>query len=143
MRETCQIIRRVHEELESHWSRKIGTYFDEKNLLNSLASDNAILKESEARDTKFGITFNNVVPKLYSKDIWEETVLICRSSFTIASIIAPYQQYDYKPNDNNLAPFNTLFAQNQKLLDDLDKTVMHDSILSVAIVWKDIWMKFH
>lgn len=135
----------LHEELESHWSKIVGQYFDEKNLLNSAYSDDDILIEAEKVDSKFGITFNKVVPKTQSKDIWEEVVLLCRASFAIASIIAPYNSYAYKPNDKKLAKFDDLFNKTQAgkdLLVEVDKVIMHDAVMNVAMVWKDIWSKF-
>ena len=135
----------LHKELEAHWSKIVGTYFDEKNILNSTLSDNAILNEAVSIDTKFGITFSNKVPKTNAKDIWDEIVLLCRASFAVASIIAPFKTYKYKPNDQNLGTYDILFTKDQQgadLLSELDKVVMHDAVLNVAMIWKDIWMKF-
>jgi len=135
----------LHEELETHWSKKVGPYFDEKNLLNSSYADDDILSEAGKVDAKFGITFKKTVPKTQAKDIWEEVVLLCRASFAIASIIAPYSTYPYKPNDKKLGKFDDLYNKDQAgkdLLTELDKVVIHDSVLNVAMVWKDIWLKF-
>ena len=136
----------LHKELESHWSKQVGTYFDEKNILNSPLTDDEILTEATSVDSKFGISFSNKIPKTNAKDIWEEVVLLCRASFAVASIIAPFSVYKYKPNDQNLGTFDILFTQDQQgkdLLLELDKVVMHDAVLNVAMVWKDIWLKFN
>jgi DNA modification methylase len=136
----------LHEELESHWGELIGDSFDEKNLLNSPLKDRDILNNAFMIDSKFGIAFKNIVPKIQSKDIWDEVVLLCRSSFAVASIIAPFNIYKYKPDVQTLAKFKDLFTKDQNgkdLLSELDLVVMHDSVLNVAIVWKDIWLNFH
>jgi hypothetical protein len=131
----------LHKELELHWGEIVGTYFEEKNLLNPELKDDEVLEQSAQVDAKFGITFKNKVPITQTKDIWEEVVLLCRASFAVASIIAPFNQYNYKPNDKKLAPFNDILKA-KDLLTELDLVVMHDSVLNVAMVWKNIWSKF-
>jgi hypothetical protein len=135
----------LHKELEDHWSKKVGNYFDKSNLCQSGMDCDKILNESITVDDKFGIKFShNSIPKIKSDDIWEEIVLLCRGSFGVASIIANPQDFPYKPKNQVLAPFNTLFSTQDRLslLSEVDNIVMHDSVLNVAMIWKYIWQKF-
>ncbi len=136
----------LHMELERHWSKKIGTFFKDKNLTQPHLDVNAILNEATTVDEKFGITFQNQVPKLNSDDVWEEMVLLCRASFALASVIAPPKKWPYKPRKQEMAPFETLFKsdeQGETLLSEIDRVIIHDAVLNVAIVWKYLWGKFH
>lgn len=135
----------LHKEMEAHWSKIIGKEFDEKPLLESEMSNDQLLALAMNVDSKFNIQFANKIPGIQTDDIWEEIVLLCRASFGIASVIAPPEIYPYKPKDQVYAKFSDLFAKDAKgeeLLKEVDKTVMHDAVLNVALVWKDIWIKF-
>lgn len=136
----------LHMELEKHWSLKIGTYFNEDNLTQPNLKDDDILNQATAIDTKFGISFQNQVPNMNSNDVWEEIVMLCRASFAMASIIAPPDQWPYKPAPQTNAPYDSLFTQNNQgkdLLKEIDRVIMHDAVLNVAIIWKHIWNRFH
>jgi hypothetical protein len=136
----------LHKQLEVHWGDLVGSSFDEDKLINCALSNDEILAMANEIDSKFGISFNNVIPATQAKDIWEEVVLLCRASFAIASIIAPYTKYKYKPDDNNHANFFDLFKADQAgedLLREIDKVILHDAVLNVAMVWKNIWNKFN
>jgi hypothetical protein len=136
----------LHEELESHWGALIGDSFTEKNLFNSTLNDREILNNATKVDSKFGYSFRNIIPKPQSKDIWDEVVILCRASFAVASIIAPYNVYKYKPAVQTLAKFDDLFTRDQygkDLLSEFDKVIIHDAVLNVAMIWKDIWLKFN
>jgi hypothetical protein len=142
----------LHKELEMHWSRGVGTAFEKGNLLpralladrEQIHSDCAeILEQARAIDPKFGLDFTRAsVPDLYSgHDIWLEAIYLCRASFALASIIAPYGKYQYG-DPKARAPFKTVLGgTNKQLLEDVDRTVMHDAVLNTAIVWKHIWNK--
>jgi len=135
----------LHMELEKHWSQKVGTYFNENNLTQPGLNDDDILRQTESIDEKFGINFRNQVPDMNSDDVWEEIVILCRASFAVASIIAPPNQWPYKPAQQTRATYHTLFTQNQQgkdLLAEIDRVIMHDAVLNVAIVWKNIWKRF-
>jgi hypothetical protein len=134
----------LHMEMEKYWSSKIGTSFDENQLINSNLSVNQISEQAKNTDEAFGIKFNTSIPELKSDDIWEEVVLLCRASFTIASIIAPPSQWPYKPAEQKRAPFSQLFegTKGEILLSEMTKAIMHDAVLNVAILWKHIWLKF-
>jgi hypothetical protein len=135
----------LHMELEGDWSKKVGTYFKEEKLTREGLNDEDILAKSAEIDDKFGITFQNQVPDMTSDDVWEEIVMLCRASFALASIIAPPDKWPYKPAAQTMAPFETLFEQDQKgknLLEEINRVIMHDAVLNVAIIWKHIWKKF-
>jgi len=142
----------LHKELERHWSRKVGTGFEKRNLLpKALLEDrerthgdsDEVLEQARAIDTKFGLEFSEpAVPDLHrGHDVWLEVINLCRASFAMASIIAPYRQYRYDDSDAR-APFKTVLdTGDRKLLKDLNKAVMYDAVLNTAIVWKHIWNK--
>lgn len=135
----------LHMELEGEWSKKVGTYFKESNLTQAGLNDENILAKSTEVDGKFGINFQNYVPEMKSDDVWEEIVMICRASFALASIIAPPDNWAYKPAPQKMAPFEDLFEQDQKgkdLLEEINRVIIHDAVLNVAIIWKYIWNKF-
>lgn len=101
--------------------------------------------ESEGHWSKKAGTFFNKEPSTNAKDIRDEVVLLYRASFAIVRIIAPFNTYKYKPNYKNLGIYDILFSRDQKgidLFEELDKVVMHDAVLNVAMIWKDIWVKF-
>jgi len=133
----------LHKELETHWSQRVGTSFEKKNLLQAKADSSRVLQQARDIDTKFGLNFGGAsIPDLHrGHDIWLEVIYICRASFAVASIIAPYKQYKYD-DPKARAPFNAIFGgANKQLLDDLSQTVMYDAVLNIAIVWKHIWNK--
>ncbi len=142
----------LHKELEMHWSRKVGTGFEKKNLLpKDLLADrerthddsDEVLVQARAIDNKFCLDFEQTtVPDLHrGHDIWLEVINLCRASFAVASIIAPCDQYRYD-DPQARAPFKTVFGgANSQLLKEVDKIVMHDAVLNTAIVWKHIWNK--
>lgn len=135
----------LHMQLEKHWSKKVGTYFTEKKLIKDNASVDEVLDKAQGVDQKFDLTFGDSIPEIRSKDIWEEMVLLCRASFALASIIAPPDKWPYKPAFQNPAPFADLFQKDERgkaLLAEVDRVIMHDAVLNVAIVWKHIWEKF-
>lgn len=133
----------LHHELESRWSRKVGTYFDKKKLAKSNSTSYRILKEAKAVDKSFGISFSGEVPKLKKKtDVWLEIINVCRASFALACIYSPVKDYPF--GTTNKAPLKRFkkIDGGDKFLDDLDKVIIHDAILNIAIIWKHIWEKF-
>jgi hypothetical protein len=42
------------------------------------------------------------------------------------------------------APFKTVFSgkHGEAILAEVDRVCLHDAVLNVAMVWKDIWGKF-
>ena len=73
----------LHMELEKDWSKKVGTYFIESNLIREGLNDEDVLARAVEIDDKFEITFENHVPEMKSDDVWEEIVMICRGSFAL------------------------------------------------------------
>jgi len=132
----------LHTELESHWSKKIGTYFDKKKLLKSNASSRKILDEARKVDKCFDITFPDTVPAIRARDVWEEIVMVCRGAFAVSNIMANPE--DYPHNGRKKASFERLFGDDngKSLLEKIDKVVMHDAVLNIAIVWKHVWETF-
>lgn len=141
----------LHKELEEHWAKAIGKQFEKSTLLGKIPEmtqeemeiDGRDLLEKACRvDAKFELDFGKAAIDDLQKghDVWLELIFICRASFSIASIIAPYRQYPYGKSRTK-APFDTLFSQNMGLLKDLDRTTMYDAVLNTAIVWKHIWNK--
>ncbi len=144
--------RGLHKEMEKHWSRKVGTGFEKRNLLQkdlkltpaeARADSSRVLEQARNIDGKFGLNFGQIsIPDLRRKhDVWLEAVYLCRASFAMASIIAPHQLYPYD-DPRARAPFKTVLGgTNGQLLEDVNETVMHDAVLNTAIVWKHIWNK--
>lgn len=142
----------LHKQLEGHWSKKVGTGFEKRNLLSmgwdfaptqAVADGNSLLQQARDTDPEFDIDFNNIrIPDLQPKqDVWLEVINLCRASFAVSSIIAHPSNYPY--NNNRIrAPFNTVLGtSNPQLLESIDRLVMYDAVLNTAIVWKHIWNK--
>ena len=53
--------------------------------------------------------------------------MLCRAALTTGGIIAPFNQFDYIPDDQLPVRLGTLFSRNLQLLNDLDKPIMQDS----------------
>ncbi len=134
----------IHKELEAYWNKGCGTYFDKKKLLNLNDSPNTILKKAKEVDIKIGINFSNQIPKLKEKDLWLEIVNICRASFVVSSILVDPNTIPY--GSAKKTTFEKIFKTNEvspDLLPELSKAVLHDSVLNIAIAWKDLWNKFN
>ncbi len=132
----------LHKELEAHWSKQVGTYFDKKKLALSTDSAAKVLQKAREVDDLFSIEFTGIVPELKERDVWLEAINVCRASFAVASIIAPPSQYPY--TSTKKAPFETVFADQAgaDLLEWVDWVSMHDAVLNTAMVWKYVWKKF-
>lgn len=134
--------RGLHKDLEKRWSRKVGTFFDKKKLLaaNTLADD--VLTKAKAVDRKFGLLFPRTIPRLKAKDVWKETVIVCRGSFALNNIIAPSDEFPF--GSRKKAPLRRLLKDDnrKRLLKALDKVVIHDAILNIAMIWKHVWETF-
>ena len=133
----------LHKEMEAHWSKKVGTYFNKKKLLATTESPAKILKAARAVDSQFNLTFENSVPKIVARDTWLEVVTLCRASFAVACILAPPQSYPY--DSNKLTSFDDVFLSDNadpELLPDLNQAVAHDAVLNIAMIWKEVWSTF-
>lgn len=129
----------LHHEWEMHWSGLMPNIFNKKKILLSTLSSDEIIGESKKIDNVFGISFENNVPKLPENfDIWKEIIMICRGSFALSCIVNPLT-----------TPFNIhqtgkkfVEVEGTTLQKDIDAVVIHDSVLSIAMIWKSIWDKF-
>jgi len=133
----------VHKELEAHWDKLCGTYFDKSRLLSTNDPANSILKRARDVDQIIGIQFSGQVPEFKAKDLWLEIVNISRASFAISSILVPPDMIPYGSGKHTT--FDDVFSGDgvpEELLPDLDKAVLHDGVLNIAIAWKDIWTRF-
>lgn len=133
----------IHKELETHWSKKVGTYFEKRKFLKSNDSIDTILRISKQVDAKFNLKFPKKIPKIISKDIWKEMIMVCRGSFALANIITPPDKYPY--GSDNKTSFKEVFRTNNGkiLLQNLDSVIMHDAVLNIAMTWKDVWQTFN
>jgi hypothetical protein len=134
-----------HKELEGHWSRKVGTGFGKEALTGKQIDSDQLLQQARDTDDKFDLHFDRVpspIPGLRREhDAWLEAIYLCRASFAIASIVAPYQTYAYD-DPRARAPFDAVLGEgNESTLAAVDQTAMHDAVLNTAIFWKDIWNK--
>ena len=133
---------RLHRKLEEHWSGLVSSDFSDDNILSGNYSSQDCLQAARNVDGVVGLSFPSSIPKFKEKDVWTELVNVCRGSFAIASIIAPPDSYPY--DGQHRPSYDDLFAgaNGQQLLDDVDRTCLHDAVLNVAMVWKHIWRKF-
>jgi len=135
--------RGVHKEMEKHWKQLIGLAFSKARLLATGANaapvtSDGLLKAARDVDARVGLAFGASVPALVDKDVWYETINLCRASFVLASIIAPPSSYPY--GDTRTTTYDKLFpATSAELQEAFDQTVLHDAVLNVAIVWKHVW----
>ncbi len=133
----------LHKEMEAKWSKIVGTYFDKKKYLKNTETPNKVLKEARAIDTKFDIQFSNNVIDLQAKDPWLEIINVCRASFAVASVLVPPSSISYESKKKT--SFKKVFESadsDPALLTDLNRMVMHDAVLNIAILWKSLWSKF-
>lgn len=132
----------LHKEIEAHWDKEIGTYFDKVKLQNTADSAAAVLKKAKEVGHELGLDFEPAVPALVSGDAWLEVLYLCRASFSLASIMVSPDEIPY--GSEELTTFDAVFdsAARPGLLGDLDRAVLHDAVLNIAIVWKDVWRTF-
>ncbi len=133
----------VHKELERHWNRPIGTYFDKKKLLETTDSPHTVLKKARSVDQNIGIQFTNEVPDIIADDTWLEILSVCRASFAISSILVDPEVIPYGSRKHTT--FETVFKDpgvDAQLLEDLDRAVLHDAVLNIAMIWKEVWNRF-
>ena len=133
--------RELHHKLENHWSGIVGKGFERSNLLHTTATDDQILQQAREVDVRFGLQFNpGALPDLgKDHDEWLENMFVCRASFAMASIIAPYKDFPYD-NTGPAAKYNALLGNGKAaLLQKVDQAVLHDAIWNTAIYWKHVW----
>ncbi len=131
----------LHHKLETRWSKKVGTYFDKKKLLKSKDTPIEVMKQAVRIDSEFGYELPTVIPKLPADDVWKDVVNVCRGSFAVANILAPAEDY---PLDTVKKPSleKVIEDYGEQHVSEIDRVVIHDAILNIALTWKHIWMKF-
>jgi hypothetical protein len=129
----------LHHEWEVHWSKLMPNIFNKKKILTSTMSSDEIITEAKKMDEVVGITFENVVPALAEDaDVWKEIIMMCRGSFALSCIVNPLTTpYDIEQKGKKFADI-----EGTTLLKEIDAVVLHDAVLSIAIIWKSIWSKF-
>lgn len=133
----------LHKEMETHWSKKVGTYFNKQKLLQTSDTPAKILDAARSVDSRFNVTFENTVPEIIARDTWLEVVMLCRASFAVASILAPPQTFPY--DSAAVTSFDEVFFSTDAdpaLLPELDQAIMHDAVLNIAMTWKEVWKAF-
>jgi hypothetical protein len=119
----------------------VGNGFERANLLNTTATDDQLFQQARGVDAHFGLQFDpGPLPDLVKgHDEWLEDMFVCRASFAMASIIAPYKDYPYD-NTGPKAKYKSLLGNGQAaLLQKVDQAVLHDAIWNTAIFWKHVW----
>jgi len=129
----------LHHEWEVHWSKLMPNIFNKKKILTSTMSSDEIITEAKKMDEVVGITFENVVPALAEDaDVWKEIIMMCRGSFALSCIVNPLTTpYDINQKGKKFADI-----EGTTLLKEIDAVVLHDAVLSIAIIWKSIWSRF-
>jgi hypothetical protein len=100
-----------------------------------------LFDKARAVDGVFELRFpSSKVEKLPGgRDVWLETVDVCRVSFALAALIAPPAKYPYG-SATARAPFGTVL-EDQPLLADIDRVVLTDAVVNTATVWAHVWDK--
>jgi hypothetical protein len=130
---------KIHKELESRWSKQIGTYFEHDNILKKDPTSKQILQKARDIGDTLGLSLSTEIPAVQTRDTWAEVMLMCRASFAVACIAAPYRDY---PATGTAAPsLADLYGgvDGEVRLEELDRIIMHDSVHNIAIIWKHIW----
>lgn len=149
---------KLHKHLEQRWVDKYTSAFTKnhfesggfnKNKELTKSKANQVLQQARAVDATVGVSFLGgndkvTIPSLVEKDAWYEIVNICRASFAVCCIIAPPDEDPAKgfPYDGKDKPgLKSLLADDADLMLDIDKAVLHDAVLTTAMVWKHIWLR--
>ena len=90
-------------------------------------------------DEKLGIRFSGNIPDLSARDLWLEVVYLCRASFAVCGILVPPGKIPYGSRKHTT--YREVF-QPDGLLEELDRAILHDSVLNISIAWKAIWRTF-
>jgi hypothetical protein len=129
----------LHHEWEMHWSGLMPKIFTKNKILASTLSSDEIIQESKKMDEKFGLSFKNEVPDLAEDaDVWKEIIMMCRGSFALSCIVNPLT----KPFNIDQEGKKFTDIDGTTLLKEIDAVVLHDAVLSIAVIWKSIWNKF-
>lgn len=136
---------KLHEKWEKHIDKQIAKFPSSDQLREH--TPEALLEHAVAA---IPFLFPENIPQLES-DIWEEAISICRASFAVNCIIASPEVYPLvktdrpREDESDLAAdaprpsFDELFAGREALRDEVTDAIVHDAVLSVAMIWKDVW----
>ena len=132
----------LHKELEDHWAKRIGPFFDKARLLKSADTPDQMLEAAQAKDTEFGLEFPNAIPAIVASDVWKEIVFVCRGSFAVQNLIAPRDAYPF--GGTAKCKFDDVFAGDagQALLQTLDRVALQDAAFNIAMIWQQVWKVF-
>jgi hypothetical protein len=113
--------------------------FNKNKILASTLSSDDIIEESKKMDDGVGLAFKNEVPDLAEDaDVWKEIIMMCRGSFALSCIVNPLTTpYDIDQKGKKFTDID-----GTTLLKEIDAVVLHDAVLSIAMIWKSIWSKF-
>jgi hypothetical protein len=143
----------LHKELERHWKNGLGAGFG--SVCARVGADTedealreercaALLDEARGVDGRFDIRFGagSSLPELAAgRDPWLEMIDVCRASFALASILAPYGEFPYGDDEARFR-FSSLEKGEAGLsLEELDRIVLHDAVLNTAALWNHVWEK--
>lgn len=136
---------KLHAQWEQHIDKRIAAFPSPDQV--SAHTPEALIERAVA-----AIPFElpRPIPAL-KEDVWTEVIRISRASFAVSCIIASPDRYPLvktaKPRTDELdlpaeAPmpsFHELFDDRPALLAEVTDAILHDSVLSVARVWKHVW----
>jgi hypothetical protein len=127
----------LHSKMEDEWGEVVEDSFSKSRLLGSTESPDDILARAREQDARFGITFGPRVNHLYN-DVWLDTVYCCRASFAICGMMVPPSQIDY--GSDQTSSFDDTFAAGKPYsFEDITRVVLHDAVVSTAMVFRHIW----
>jgi hypothetical protein len=130
----------LHNKMEEKWGKIVESDFHHTILIGSSALPDAILTTARNYDSAFGVQFGSRVNNL-KNDVWLDTIFSCRASFAICGMIASPSDYPYG-DDTLSASFSTVFASGQPYsFQEITSVVMHDAVMSTAMVYKHIWQR--
>lgn len=130
----------LHNKMEEKWGEIVEDDFHHTRLIGSQLSANEILNMARHYDAQFGVQFGTRVNNL-KHDVWLDTVFSCRASFAICGMIASPDDYPYDDDTLSL-PFSSAFAANAPYsFQDITSVVIHDAVMSTAMVYKYIWKR--
>jgi hypothetical protein len=113
--------------------------FRAESLLATTAKPDKILSDGRGVNTKWGWQFAATPIPPLATDVWLDMIYICRASFGLACIIAPPETYKY--DEKTVARYEEVLEKRPRLLEEIDKAVLHDAVLNVARVWRNVWMR--
>lgn len=130
----------LHNKMEARWGRVLKDDFHHSHLMASQATADEILDTARNYDAQFNLKFGTRVNNL-KNDVWLDTVYSCRASLAISAMMVSPEDYPY--DDQTLtSPFAETFAPDAPYsFQDITSIVLHDAVMSTAMVYKHIWKR--